>query len=157
MAPLAAADGSAPAQLARHCAGCRRRRRGSSRAGRSRAGRDGRSLSIAWPRRRVGGVGRGGRHSADPTARGLFGMTAVTFGFPAPGMFGPSHATIGTFDGIHRGHQALLKTLIGGARGGGGPPVVVTLPPPPPRVLRPDPRPPHLTTPHQNTCSLGPP
>ena len=43
-------------------------------------------------------------------------MTAVTFGFPTAGSLGPSHATIGTFDGLHRGHLVLLKTLIAGTR-----------------------------------------
>jgi riboflavin kinase/FMN adenylyltransferase len=73
-------------------------------------------------------------------------MTAVTFGFPAPGMLGPSHATMGTFDGIHRGHQALLKPLIAGARAAGAASVLVTFEPHPRCVLDPDHCPPNLTT-----------
>ncbi|TME87271.1 MAG: hypothetical protein E6I43_03370 [Chloroflexi bacterium] len=99
-------------------------------------------------------MGRGGRHAADPTARGLFGMTAVTFGFPAPGAFGPSHATIGTFDGVHRGHQALLKTLVAGARQAGAASVLITFEPHPRCVLDPDHCPPNLTTLDEKTWLL---
>ena len=73
-------------------------------------------------------------------------MTAVTFGFPAAGTIGPSHATIGTFDGIHRGHLALLKPLIQGARQAGAASVVITFEPHPRCVLDPDHCPPNLTT-----------
>src|SRR2546430_16955720 len=73
-------------------------------------------------------------------------MTAVTFGFPAAGTIGPSHATIGTFDGIHRGHLALLKPLIEGARQGSAASVVITFEPHPRCVLDPDHCPPNLTT-----------
>src|SRR5437899_6947774 len=131
MDSLAAAHGPASAQLARRRARCRRCRRGSSWASDSGPRHDARPISAAWSRRGAGRVGRGGRHTADPTARGLFGMTAVTFGFPAPGAFGPSHATIGTFDGVHRGQQALLKTLVAGARSTGAASVLITFEPHP--------------------------
>ena len=73
-------------------------------------------------------------------------MTAVLFGFPAPGSLGSVHATIGTFDGVHRGHQALLKPLIAGARKAGATSVLVTFEPHPRCVLDPDHCPPSLTT-----------
>src|SRR5438105_8616551 len=73
-------------------------------------------------------------------------MTTVAFGFPAPGSFRASHVTIGTFDGIHRGHQALLKALIGGARAAGAASVLITFEPHPRCVLDPDHCPPNLTT-----------
>jgi len=73
-------------------------------------------------------------------------MTAVSFGFPAAGTLGPSHATIGSFDGIHRGHLALLKPLIAGARAAGAASVLVTFEPHPRCVLDPDHCPPNLTT-----------
>ncbi|HEV2012419.1 MAG TPA: bifunctional riboflavin kinase/FAD synthetase [Candidatus Dormibacteraeota bacterium] len=73
-------------------------------------------------------------------------MTAVSFGFPPPGFLGPSHATIGTFDGIHRGHLALLKPLIAGARQAGAASVLVTFEPHPRCVLDPDHCPANLTT-----------
>jgi riboflavin kinase/FMN adenylyltransferase len=73
-------------------------------------------------------------------------MTAVSFGFPQPGQLGPSHATIGSFDGIHRGHQALLKPLIAGARAAGARSVLITFEPHPRCVLDPEHCPPNLTT-----------
>jgi riboflavin kinase / FMN adenylyltransferase len=73
-------------------------------------------------------------------------MTAVSFGFPVAGTLGPSHATIGTFDGVHRGHLGLLKPLIAGARAAGAASVVVTFEPHPRCVLDPDHCPPNLTT-----------
>jgi riboflavin kinase / FMN adenylyltransferase len=81
-------------------------------------------------------------------------MTAVTFGFPAPGALGPSHATIGSFDGIHRGHQALLKPLIAGARTAGAASVLVTFEPHPRCVIDPDHCPPLLTTLEEKTSLL---
>jgi len=81
-------------------------------------------------------------------------MTAVSFGFPAPGAFGPSHATIGTFDGVHRGHQALLKTLVAGARSAGAASVLITFEPHPRCVLDPDHCPPNLTTLDEKTWLL---
>ena len=81
-------------------------------------------------------------------------MTAVTFGFPAPGTLGPSHATIGSFDGIHRGHQALLKPLIAGARAAGAASVLVTFEPHPRCVIDPDHCPPLLTTLEEKTWLL---
>jgi riboflavin kinase / FMN adenylyltransferase len=81
-------------------------------------------------------------------------MTAVTFGFPAPGTLGPSHATIGSFDGIHRGHQVLLKPLIAGARAAGAASVLVTFEPHPRCVIDPDHCPPLLTTLEEKTWLL---
>jgi riboflavin kinase/FMN adenylyltransferase len=73
-------------------------------------------------------------------------MTDVHFGFPTPGLLGPVHATIGTFDGIHRGHQALLRPLISGARQAEAKSLLVTFEPHPRCVLDPDHCPPSLTT-----------
>jgi riboflavin kinase / FMN adenylyltransferase len=70
----------------------------------------------------------------------------VSFGFPPAGMLGPTHATIGTFDGIHRGHQALLKPLLAGARKAGAASALVTFEPHPRCVLDPDHCPACLTT-----------
>ncbi len=48
-----------------------------------------------------------------------------------------SWLTIGVFDGVHRGHQAILKTLVRGALETGAPAVVLTFDPHPLSILRP--------------------
>src|SRR5438045_7192825 len=78
-------------------------------------------------------MGRSRRGSSPATARRFFLVTAVSFGFPAPGTLGPTHATMGTFDGIHRGHLALLKPLIAQAKQAGAASVLVTFEPHPDR------------------------
>jgi riboflavin kinase/FMN adenylyltransferase len=50
----------------------------------------------------------------------------------------PSVVTIGTFDGVHRGHQLLVSTAIARARELGVQSVVLTFEPIPAMVLRPD-------------------
>lgn len=50
---------------------------------------------------------------------------------------GPSAVAVGTFDGVHRGHQVLIRALVERARALGGPAVVVTFHPRPVEVLRP--------------------
>jgi riboflavin kinase/FMN adenylyltransferase len=54
--------------------------------------------------------------------------------------------TIGNFDGVHRGHAALLAEVCARARASGGPAVALTFDPHPIQVLRPDQAPPVLTT-----------
>jgi riboflavin kinase/FMN adenylyltransferase len=81
-------------------------------------------------------------------------MTHVTFGFPPAGFLGPSHVTMGTFDGVHRGHQALLKALIAGARAAGAASVLITYEPHPRCVLDPDHCPANLTTLDEKTWLL---
>src|SRR3954462_6385460 len=61
--------------------------------------------------------------------------------------------TIGNFDGVHRGHQALLAETIRLARQVGGPAVAVTFDPPPWKVLRPESFQP-LLTPLPYRCEL---
>ena len=57
---------------------------------------------------------------------------------PLPGRPSPGHAlmTIGAFDGVHRGHQALLEPLAAGAHAAGAQAAVVTFHPHPAVVLR---------------------
>ncbi|MEO6797642.1 MAG: bifunctional riboflavin kinase/FAD synthetase [Candidatus Dormibacter sp.] len=73
-------------------------------------------------------------------------MTRVSFGFPGPGQIGGAHATIGAYDGLHKGHLSLLKPLIDGAREAGRASVMVTFEPHPRCVLDPDHCPANLTT-----------
>ncbi|HUP78458.1 MAG TPA: adenylyltransferase/cytidyltransferase family protein, partial [Pirellula sp.] len=53
--------------------------------------------------------------------------------------------TIGNFDGVHRGHQAIIQQVRKLADQVSGPAVVFTFDPPPSRLLRPDFSPPSLT------------
>lgn len=55
-----------------------------------------------------------------------------------PSGFGPSVVTIGNFDGVHRGHQALLLSVVQLARDTGRTSVAVTFDPHPLAVLYPD-------------------
>jgi riboflavin kinase/FMN adenylyltransferase len=81
-------------------------------------------------------------------------MTEVSFGFPPAGFLGASYLTMGTFDGVHRGHQALLKPLIAGARQADATSVLVTYEPHPRCVLDPDHCPANLTTLEEKTWLL---
>ncbi len=58
----------------------------------------------------------------------------------------PAAATIGVFDGVHRGHQALLERVVRAARNCGGVPVVVTFARHPLAVLAPERCPAPLST-----------
>jgi riboflavin kinase/FMN adenylyltransferase len=53
---------------------------------------------------------------------------------------------IGNFDGVHRGHQALVVETIRQARAASGPAVIVTFDPHPTKILRPEAFQPLLTT-----------
>ena len=58
-------------------------------------------------------------------------------------------ATIGNFDGIHRGQRAILDRVVTRARELGAPSALITFDPHPLAVLRPNEAPPLLTTPAQ--------
>ena len=55
-----------------------------------------------------------------------------------PPDFGPTIATIGNFDGVHRGHQWVIAEVVSRARQLGIPSIAITFDPHPARVLRPD-------------------
>ena len=55
-----------------------------------------------------------------------------------PPGFGPSVVTIGNFDGVHRGHQAVLDRILRLAEGDGASAVAVTFQPHPAAVHRPE-------------------
>ena len=55
-----------------------------------------------------------------------------------PAGFGPTVATIGNFDGVHRGHQWVIAEVIARARTLGAGSLAITLDPHPARVLRPE-------------------
>jgi riboflavin kinase/FMN adenylyltransferase len=66
---------------------------------------------------------------------------------------GPLFLAIGVFDGVHRGHQAVISTSANHARATNGTPVVVTFDPHPEKVLRPQAAP-HLLSATQHKIAL---
>jgi len=66
---------------------------------------------------------------------------------------GPVFAAIGVFDGVHVGHQALIRRVCKDAAAAGGTAVVVTFDPHPLRIMRPD-RAPRLLTSTQHKTEL---
>jgi riboflavin kinase / FMN adenylyltransferase len=66
---------------------------------------------------------------------------------------GPIFLAIGVFDGVHRGHQAVISTSAQHAQSQNGTPVVVTFDPHPMKVLRPRDAP-HLLTATQHKIAL---
>ena len=66
---------------------------------------------------------------------------------------GPLFLAIGVFDGVHRGHQAVISTSARHAQSENGTPVVVTFDPHPMKVLRPHDAP-HLLTATQHKIAL---
>jgi riboflavin kinase / FMN adenylyltransferase len=66
----------------------------------------------------------------------------------------PSVVTIGNFDGVHRGHQVLLRRAVDAARDRGVRGVAVTFDPHPAAVLRPGSEPPALQTLEDRVAAL---
>jgi riboflavin kinase/FMN adenylyltransferase len=62
---------------------------------------------------------------------------AYTLNDPFPGECTGGAVSLGNFDGVHRGHQALLAETVRHAQAVNGPPVAVTFDPPPTQLLRP--------------------
>ena len=65
----------------------------------------------------------------------------------APPGWGRCVATIGVFDGVHRGHQAIIGEAVARGRAAGVPSVVLTFDPHPSEVVRPGSHPGVLTSP----------
>ncbi|NEC92360.1 bifunctional riboflavin kinase/FAD synthetase [Streptomyces sp. SID12501] len=70
-----------------------------------------------------------------------------------PEDWGRSVVTIGSYDGVHRGHQLIVRHAVERARELGVPSVVVTFDPHPSEVLRPGSHPP-LLAPHHRRAEL---
>jgi len=72
-----------------------------------------------------------------------------------PQGYGPSVATLGNFDGVHRGHRAVLSTVVERARADGAHAVAVTFDPHPVAVLHPERAPQIITAPEQRLDLLA--
>jgi riboflavin kinase / FMN adenylyltransferase len=70
-----------------------------------------------------------------------------------PGDWGRSVVTIGSFDGVHRGHQLIISKVVEHARELGARSVVVTFDPHPSEVVRPGSHPPLLAS-HRRRAEL---
>ena len=63
--------------------------------------------------------------------------------------------TIGTYDGVHLGHQEIIRRVVTGARQSGAPAVAMTFYPPPTVVLKKRSDPSYLTLPDERAQLLG--
>jgi hypothetical protein len=70
-----------------------------------------------------------------------------------PLAFGPAVAAVGNFDGVHRGHRAILAAVMAEARTMGARAVAISFDPHPEQFLRPD-RAPRLITPNAERLRL---
>ncbi len=76
-------------------------------------------------------------------------MQELRLGAAFPGGWPRAAVTIGNFDGVHRGHQALVASVVAWARRSSGTALVLTFDPHPARILAPERAPLALTTPGQ--------
>lgn len=67
----------------------------------------------------------------------------------------PSVCTIGVFDGVHKGHQALMGRVVDEARARNATPVVVTFDRHPLELIAPGKEPPLITTPRQRAEAMA--
>lgn len=67
----------------------------------------------------------------------------------------PTVITLGVFDGLHLGHQLIMKTVVDRARATGAVPTVITFEPHPRAVLHPESAPPLLQTLDQKIEAMG--
>jgi len=72
-----------------------------------------------------------------------------------PRGYGPTVATLGNFDGVHKGHQTVLATVVERARAEGARAVAVTFDPHPVAVLHPERAPQIITAPQQRLDLLA--
>ena len=75
-------------------------------------------------------------------------------GFEHTALLRGAYVSIGNFDGVHRGHRAIIELLAERAKTAGAPAVVVTFNPHPIQLLRPEQAPPNLSTLEQKAALL---
>lgn len=78
----------------------------------------------------------------------------IFHGIEHPGIQRPTVATLGVFDGLHLGHQAIVRTVVERAAVLGLTPTLITFEPHPRQVLRPESAPPLLQTLQQKAAGL---
>ena len=79
----------------------------------------------------------------------------VLYQSDSAGISRPTVVTLGVFDGLHIGHQLIMKTVVDRARAAGAVPTVITFEPHPRAVLHPESAPPLLQTFDQKIEALG--
>ena len=72
-----------------------------------------------------------------------------------PSDFGPCATTIGNFDGVHVGHQALMRSIVAMSRERGWKAAVLTFDPHPAKVVAPDRAPKMIMTPDERAEVMG--
>src|SRR5690606_37946923 len=112
------------------------------RSARSRRGRLPSPSTGACSRSRNPTAGRFGRERCFPVSE----AQDLRLPDPLPETAGGSVITVGTFDGVHRGHVAVLDAVRRAAQRRGARSIVVTFEPHPLRVVRPEKAPRLLTT-----------
>jgi riboflavin kinase/FMN adenylyltransferase len=81
-------------------------------------------------------------------------MEVVRLDAASPSRWPRASVAVGNFDGVHRGHQALVASAVSGAAASGGTAVVLTFDPHPARVVAPEAAPPALMTLGQKAAVL---
>ncbi len=76
-------------------------------------------------------------------------------GLELPAVYRRCFVAIGNFDGVHRGHQAMLRTLRAIAHRHAAPALVMTFDPHPVAILKPEHTPPSLSTPERKLELIG--
>src|SRR5581483_6552109 len=138
------------ARVRRASRGAHAHGRGAVPPGRRRGarGRD------AGRRARSGGA-RGAVRAGRPRRRGRAGGRRAQAARRRGGRVTGTVATVGTFDGVHRGHQAVLAEVVRRARAGGRPGVLVTFDPHPLEVVNPSAAPRLLTLPDEKRALVA--
>jgi riboflavin kinase/FMN adenylyltransferase len=78
----------------------------------------------------------------------------LQFGFERPAFYRGGFVSIGNFDGLHQGHQQIIRELVSRARECAAPGVVMTFDPPPLALLAPDRVPPRIMSIDQRAAQL---
>jgi riboflavin kinase/FMN adenylyltransferase len=79
----------------------------------------------------------------------------LLYGFDSAAEYRGGCVSIGNFDGVHRGHQTMIATLVDRAQAAGVPAVVLTFNPHPIQLLRPELAPPSLSSIERRAELLG--